>query len=611
MCGITGSVAAGPRLPVGVDVMVSRLSHRGPDASGTVDRGACVLGHTRLRIIDLSPLGDQPMTNEDASVWLVFNGEIYNFVELRQQLQAHGHQFRSSTDSEVLVHGYEQWGDEVVHRLRGMFAFAIWDDRRQRLLLVRDRLGIKPVYYRRDHEGLRFASEASPLAGPDATLDRQAVVDYLQLGWVPGPNTMWEEVRELLPGHLLSWSDGRIAVRRYWQPPPAEPGGDEPQAQLREVLLDSMARHMVADVPVGLFLSGGIDSIALATLGKAVGADVRAFTVAFTDADDEVSDAAAVARRLDLPHVVVPVSGDQVRASLGDVVAAMDQPTVDGVNSWVISKAVRDAGIIVALSGLGGDELFRGYSTFRHVPRLARFGSIAAAVPPALRRRALATLVGRPATRYSRLTRAATAIDGGGMGGAYAAVRGVLSPHEASRLSGITTSGQAVRLGGEAGGGRAAVGGAQGVTGLELANYLPFQLLRDTDAMSMSHALEVRVPLLDDEVTRVALGVGAHDESLTGKHLLAAAAGIPDAAHLAAQPKRTFTLPFDAWLRGPLAGWARDGLDRLTESDAAFQGGEVAALWDSWQSGHLGWRTLWAPAVLGQWLEVNSPARRR
>jgi len=432
VCGISGEV--GPAVDLAfVQRASAQQTHRGPDASAVRQWRQCVLGHNRLRIIDLSPGADQPLTNEDQAVWVVFNGEIYNFTELRAELVTAGHTFQTHTDTEVLVHLYEEHGPALVERLRGMFAFAIWDDRAQLLLLARDRLGIKPLYYRREGDGLRFASEVRALRTASGSLDPAGLSAYLRLGWVPGPGTIIAGIEELPAGHLLEWQDGQVRLRRWWQPPRRMASGVETDGEpLADVLADAFRRHLVADVPVGLFLSSGVDSLALAYLAARAGADLTGYTVAFDTGPGEAREAASLAHHLGLAHETITISGAQVLAELPRIVADLDQPSVDGVNSWVISRAVRQAGLTVALSGLGGDELFAGYSTFRRVPRMVRAGRLARGLPAPAR-----AVIGQAAQRLPRhdLRRAAEATTVGGWSAAYAAMRGVTGAAEHRRLT--------------------------------------------------------------------------------------------------------------------------------------------------------------------------------
>lgn len=557
----------------------------------------CSLGHRRLRIIDLSDAADQPISNEDSTVWVVFNGEIYNFVELRAELERAGHRFRSATDSEVLVHLYEQEGSRLVERLRGMFAFAVWDERQQTLLLARDRLGIKPLYYRQEGAELSFASEARSLSSASYGLNPEALAGYLRLGWVPGSQTIFNGVQELPPGHLLAWKDGKTTLSRWWTPHvPAEAG-----PPLKEVLRDAFARHLVADVPLGLFLSAGVDSAALAYLAAQTGSNVETLTVSFDTGPDEAAEAAALSKQLGLRHTDVHLKGTDVLENLSSIVAGMDQPTVDGVNSWVISRAARRSGLTVALSGLGGDELFGGYSTFRRVPVLAAAGRAAGIIPASLRRKGAEAVIRR--SRSHPLRRAAGAVAEGGWAEAYASMRGVTGPDEFRRLvpwakenglEGLSFS--------------SAEDGLEPVTELELSNYLPQQLLRDTDAMSMAHSLEVRVPLLDDEVVASALSLRALDRSSFGKRRLAEAVD-PALVPLTALPKRTFTLPFEDWLRGPLKEPAREALDRLGNRGLGIDSTESEAIWARHTRGREHWRTVWAMVVLELWVDARAKGK--
>ncbi len=606
MCGIAGGIGPARKQSAReLSAVVAALRHRGPDATGFRSVGDCALGHTRLRIIDLSPLGDQPMANEDESVWAVFNGEIYNFGELRRQLEAAGHRFRSNTDTEVLVHLYEEHGPAMVSRLRGMFAFAVWDDRRRRLLLCRDRLGIKPLYFRVDGDRLSFASEVQALARDGDVVDPLAVAGYLRLGWVPGPGTITADVHELLPAHQLVWEDGRAETTRYWSLPTATPAAEAPSTEeLSHALHKAMGSHLVADVPVGLFLSSGVDSVALARLSADVAPGLRTYTVGFGTDDDESQEAAAIARRLGLEHTVVEVGGAEAMASVDAFVRSMDQPTVDGLNTWIISRAVRDAGAVVALSGLGGDELFGGYSTFWHVPRLHRAGmrvGTLAAVPSA----AAHVLGWSSRTVAWRGRRAVEAVGRGGWADAYSAVRGLFSVAELVRLwppARDLVDTPFVHTGDGPG-----LGGAARVGRLEMGNYLPFQLLRDTDCMSMAHALEVRVPLLDDAVVELAARGQACGQPWTKSRLLGAVD--PKLAALVDRPKRTFTLPIDDWMRGSLRGTAEDALVGLGEAGLGFDRRALTEVWHGYLGGRVNWRPVWALTMLGRWLEESSGRR--
>jgi asparagine synthase (glutamine-hydrolysing) len=598
VCGILGSVSGAPAgRSEWVATALPGLCHRGPDASGARafpvgSVGACELGHTRLRILDLSPAGDQPLSNEDGTVWTVFNGELYNFQELRAGLRRRGHDFRSSTDTEVIVHLYEEEGPGLVSTLSGMYAFAVWDTRTEELVLCRDRLGIKPLYYRVDGDTLRFASEARVLGG-DGDLDVESVEAFLRLGWIPGPHTIFRDVRELPPGHVLRWHRGRVAVERHWssRPPAPDPAADD---ELRAVAAAAVRRQLVADVPVGIFLSAGVDSAVVARLAGEVGGSVRGYTVAFDVGEDESAEAAGLAARFGVEHTVVPVPSTEVPASLDRILADMDQPTVDGVNSWIISKAVREAGATVALSGLGGDELLRGYSTFRHVPRLAAAGLTGSRLPAPLRTGTVRAMGGVGRLRHSRARRALEGVLAGGTAAAYGAVRGLFGATELAALWPGAPSGARPLV--------HADGSAVDVGELELNNYLPYQLLRDTDAASMAHSLEVRVPLLDDDLVDVVL----RSPGLTKADLVRAVD--PSLVWLAERRKRTFTLPFATWMQGSLRDPVRDAVGLLGGSSLGFDSRALQEVLASFDAGRAGWRPVWALAVLGMWLD-RRPAR--
>ncbi|MEX0990759.1 MAG: asparagine synthase (glutamine-hydrolyzing) [Actinomycetota bacterium] len=598
MCGFVGY--AGPEIFDGADMRggVASIDHRGPDAAGIRllegSGSRAAFGAVRLRIIDLSPEGDQPMDNEDGSVWVAFNGELYNHAELRSQLQAAGHTFRSKTDTEVLVHGYEEHAgapEVFLERLRGMFAIAVFDSRRGRLLLARDRLGIKPLYWTElAGGGVGFGSEIRALAKArfvSAQPDVDAVRGYLLRGVVPGPQTMFAGVSELGPGELLEWSGSGLERRTWWRPH-LEPVGrspEEAQDVLREALRDSVARHLISDRPIGVFLSSGADSGAIATIAADIGT-IRTFTVTFPDEHTDEGDAAAsLARHIGADHERVPVTTDSVGEWIGDALSDMDQPTHDGINSWLVCRAARSAGLVVALSGLGGDELFGGYQTFRLVPKVAKIRWALGVAPTGLR--AAAARWAGVRTPGGRATRVLAA--GPGVVGAYRATRGLFSPAEivggSPWLDGVPPGADP----------------RDAVTLLETTQYMRDQLLRDTDQMSMAHSLEVRVPLLDDEVVRVALSLPASVRTEPGKALLVRASGLQQV-----HAKRPFTLPFDRWLLGPLQGMVREGLlsEALPFADTVPR--ELRRrLWETLATGRVHWSRPWAVTVLRLWPRAN------
>src|ERR1700757_3437900 len=390
--------------------MTAAMVHRGPDAEGFLinDRRipGAAFGMRRLSIIDLAG-GQQPVWNESHDVAVVFNGEIYNYRELRERLSLAGHKFSTSSDTEILVHGWEEWGEDLLSELRGMFAFALLDLRKQFatvpvLFLARDPLGIKPLYYAHTEKGFLFASEVRALlaAGIVARkLSPDAVTSYLLFGSVSEPVTLVEGVYSLPPGHrlLLHLPDRRRSPRaRPWWDPAHSVAARDPRRprnfttavpRVRALLEDAVRAHLIADVPVGLFLSSGLDSSAIAAFAARVQKDIKSFTLSFPDTPyDEAPLARHVAEATGTKHTEIPLHGPDMLARLDEAVSALDQPTMDGVNTYFVSWAARQVGLKVALSGLGGDELFLGYSTFADTPPLSRLGAAAKVVPGPFRR---------------------------------------------------------------------------------------------------------------------------------------------------------------------------------------------------------------------------------
>src|SRR5580692_4982598 len=385
MCGIAGiaSREANPQHARAAENMAAAIRHRGPDGSAVRDFGSCVLASTRLAIVDLSARGAMPMCNEDSTVWITYNGECYNADELRPQLASRGHRFRSSSDTEVILHLYEEYGDRCVEKLRGMFAFAIWDVRRRKLLLARDRLGIKPLYYNYSpgSQRLLFASEIKGLLASQEVarkIEPSAIRAFLQLGHVPPPWTAIAGVKPLEPGHLGIWQDGTFKTNPYWRLPSSNGHPpDRPEltaANLREILLRSSREQLMSDVPVALFLSGGTDSAVLGALMKSAGTtSLTALTIGFEeDSFDESQQSQQTAQALGIPQRTIRLPASRMGESLDHALWAMDQPTVDGLNAYWISKAAAEAGFKVALSGQGGDELFGGYASHEWFERFSR-----------------------------------------------------------------------------------------------------------------------------------------------------------------------------------------------------------------------------------------------
>lgn len=546
MCGIAGWF--GQRVADDGAALTAALRHRGPDGEGVwLDPGGSAgLVHTRLAILDLSEAGAQPM--ESAGSRIVLNGEIYNFRALRAELAATGEVFHSDSDTEVLLRLMVREGKAALPRLAGMFAFAWYDQQSGRALLARDAFGVKPLYYVEGQGGLAFASEVRALRSmaPAAESGPAAVRDTLLWGSVPEPATLAGEIRELPAGAVLEWDGATCRVERWYElrfsrpPAPADP-----VVVTRAALIESVARHLVSDVPVGVFLSGGIDStvvLALARKKLGSGANLRTFSIGFEDpAYDESSIARRTADHFGASHSQWHMTAAQGRAEIAGYLDAMDQPTVDGFNTWCVSKLARREGMKVVLSGLGGDELFAGYDSFRQVPWFLRLHRVLGPL-----RSATATLLLRmpAASRWQRL--------GAFLRGprtplaAYHVQRGIFLEAEARRLARQLT-------GVDPGAVDWALEGlpqepADAVSLLELTRYMRNQLLRDSDVFSMAHGLELRVPLVDSRLFDAVASIPAAVRLQEGKQLLLEA--VPEVpAWVRDQPKRGFRFPFEDWMQ--------------------------------------------------------------
>lgn len=584
MCGIAGIL--GPELSEGwIRKMVDAQRHRGPDDSGiemlsTATAGVRLgLGHARLSILDLSAAGHQPMRDAASDRWVVYNGEIYNHLSIRKDLGAH---FRSTCDTETLLAAYGRWGRDCVERFRGMFAFAVWDPAEQELFLCRDRLGVKPLYYAQVGSRFLFASEVRAILETDLVarkLDRDGLDGYLAFGTVPEPLTIIKDVRLLPAGCWMrvSPTDGIRELRRYWSPPYSSPspsiGSDarsrrDLQAECRGIFDDAVESRLISDVPLGVFLSGGVDSSAIvAALAHKDHRHVRTLTLHFTERGyGEGPYAEQVAARFKTSHQTQRVTPEDLLAGLDDALAACDQPSIDGVNTYTVCRLARQAGLTVALCGHGGDELFGGYDNFRLIPKALGFGT----VPRPLRRLMGRTLRALAPTRVSTQKAASLLMSPVDVYETYALARGVFWDGVRSRLldrpAEMVPAARYVEatvppedLADEP---------LNQVSQLELGFYLRNSLLRDTDVHSMAHGLEVRLPLLDHRLVEFAAPLPGRLKMRPGapKRLLIDAMGDALPPEVARRRKQGFVIPYEVWMRGAL----RPRLDRIFDDpDAA------------------------------------------
>ncbi len=533
MCGIAGHFRAqGAAAPLDL----RRIAHRGPDASGewVSDDGRFWLGNTRLAILDLSPAGAQPMLDPATGNSLVVNCEIYNHLALRAEMPAVA--WRGTSDTETLLHAYAHWGRELLVRLKGMFAFAIYDRAREELFVARDRLGIKPLYFVADTDGLRFGSETRLLTD-DAAISPGAVAAYLQWGACPEHRLLFDGLETLPAGHAMTI--GRNGQRETWRWWPAQPRfrspNDNAPRKIRALLETAVEEHLLSDVPVASFLSGGIDSsIITALAAQKMGRKLETFSVGFDLAEfDESAIALEVAQRYGTKHEQIRLSEDEVIESVTEAVARLDLPSVDAINTYIVSRAVARRGVKVALSGLGGDELFGGYPSFRDVPRL----QLLARLPRGLRQ-----IIG--GERLADLPNDSDAA-------ALAQWRRRFFTDRMLAEAGLpnepTPLPQPVELPDD----------FARISWAELTGYMRRMLLHDSDQMSMAVSLELRVPFLDHELVEYSLGLPAAEKRRYRgtKGLLVEACRdlLPPSVY--ERPKRGFTLPMQQWMAGPLAGF--------------------------------------------------------
>ncbi|MEU3917595.1 asparagine synthase (glutamine-hydrolyzing) [Streptomyces sp. NPDC029004] len=615
MCGVAGIVSTSPPDPEQVRAMCRLIAHRGPDGEGYHTDANAALGMRRLAIIDVVG-GGQPVYNEDRTVAAVFNGEIYNFVELREQLIARGHRFATDGDTEVLVHLYEEHGEDLVAHLRGMFAFAIWDMSRRRLLLARDRVGKKPLYYRQSGTSLAFASELKALMADPAVsreVDPVALHHYLTYQYVPAPWSIYREVQKLSPGHLLVWQDGEVSLKRYWKldftPRPVGSEQDAAQ-QARELLLDATRVRMVSERPLGAFLSGGIDSSAVvAAMARLSDRPVKTFCIGFDDQRfDERSYAATVARRYGTDHHEFVVAGSAALEVLPTVTRHFDEPFADSsaIPSFFVAELSRRH-VTVVLNGDGGDESFGGYRRYaymkkvgrRQAPRrlhsvLNRVGSALAeaSTAPRLRRvgRGLRLLGETPQHRYASLMSYFTNENKDAL---YTdAMHEQLDHLDSYELIGeVFDSSRADE-------------DVNRLMDVDVNTYLPGDLLVKVDITTMAHSLEARSPFLDHHLMEWAAGLPGRwkvDGQVT-KALLKKAMAPWLPSELITRPKAGFGVPLADWLRCELRPLAFDLLtDHTARSRGLFRPEVVRGLLQDHDEGRDRSTRLWSLLQFELW----------
>jgi asparagine synthase (glutamine-hydrolysing) len=617
MCGIAGLFQHQPperdALAERVRAMTASLAHRGPDGEGEYfsPKGRLALGHRRLAILDLNPTGDQPMVDATGRYAFIFNGEVYNYRALREDLLSRGVTLRSTGDAEAVFQFLIREGPACLAKFRGMFALAFWDEHEQSLLVARDRFGIKPLVYAESPEGVAFGSEIRALAAGgwiSDELDPAAFLYYLQWGSIAPPLTWKRDAKALCPGHWRRYRPGRAVesgcfadVRELFI---TRPGADLSESELRArtgaAVEESVRLHLESDVPVGVFLSGGIDSSSLVSAVSTVtGSRVQTYTITFDEAAfSEEPIAADVARHFGTDHHTLRVTARLIQDDLPHIIEHLDQPSNDGINSYYVSRAVAQTGLKVVLSGTGGDELFGGYPSFQWLPNvnarrhmLRWLGPLLQGFQKPHRREKWRHLV-RHASDWAE---------------SYRAVRGLFLPHELPFILGERVQGQLKGLQAEVQKIEREVLSPTGterpaasVARLESRQYLGVQLLRDIDAMAMAHALEVRVPLVDAELAATLWpGLGSQPALLANKRLLYETLRRPLPPSVFNRPKQGFTFPFAQWLRRELREFVEAGQRHLV--DQGWLDRHLPdRLRDGFEAGTVHWSRLWSLGVFGQ-----------
>lgn len=631
MCGIAGVVATDrDSAERGVRALLCRMVHRGPDDEGVEVLNAggptLALGQRRLAIIDVSPAGHQPMVHPETGDVLTYNGEIYNYLEFRRALEAEGVRFRGHSDTEVMLHAFVRWGPRaILEKAAGMYAVAFFERKTNRLLLARDPMGIKPLFYVRSGRGFAFSSEIRPLLAAgylSPEINPSGMATALAYGAVQRPATFFSGIHWFTPGchqWLTIEPDGRLRegpLERHWDYPAIDERMDEDEAveRVRTTLDLAVKEHMIADVPVGVFLSSGLDSTIMAGLALRHTDRLRTFTVGFADAPDlsESGLAGQTAAKFGVEHRDIQITGDQALAETERWIDSLDQPSVDGLNSYVISKAVRAAGIVVALSGLGGDELFGGYSSFVDVPRFeAALGRLAWA-PAGLR----AWLLGLAASRQSETVKQKVremAHLGPDPLALYLHRRRLMSNRRLHAL-GL----DATKLGlhpafithesAERAMAHGAADTVAAVSRWESKFYMRNMLLLDSDTNGMAHSLEIRVPMLDLRMLNLAHSIPGRvrlpSPRVANKHLLRVAFANILSEPLLKQKKKGFTLPIRRWMAGPMRDMCESSVSSV-ERSGLVEGREVRAVWDAFlrEPETQVWSTAFMLVVLGRYMQ--------
>ena len=623
MCGIAGLLNFPKKNgKAALEKMLSAIAHRGPDDCGSFSDKRVALGHQRLSIIDLSSLGHQPMLTADKRYVIVYNGEVYNYRDIRTDLQQKGYSFRSDSDTEVILYAFAEWGSDCLQAFNGMFAFAIYDTFEKKVFMARDRLGIKPLYLARLPEGrLIFASEIRAITQSglfEAKLNEQVLSVFLKYQSVPPPQTLVRGIELLPAGHYLSVDKEGIEEKKYWDASQSKgnglPGNEaSPEQTVRQLFETGVQNRLIADVPLGAFLSGGIDSsLIVGVMSQFSERSVKTFTVAFEDERFEDGRyARLVAQKFNTEHTEVSLSLDDLLHQVPDALAAQDHPSGDGINTYIVSKAARQSGLTVVLSGLGGDELFAGYAGFGRLYRQQQFRQAWKFLPSAFRKNFGTSLEKyAPSIKVHKLAQMLQT--DGSLSTVYPLTRQFYAPGQIENLLSSSMPNnhrdpyiellqkhlpvlqqQSQRV-------------ISQISFAELNTYMHDVLLRDTDQMSMAKALEIRVPFLDHKLVEYVMTLSDHQKFKKGHQKFLLVNAFKDILPLEVvnRPKQGFIMPFDSWMRGPLREMCKNHLNTVAALPV-FNSTAVQQMWMDFQRGSktISWSRLWLLVALGAWIQ--------
>jgi asparagine synthase (glutamine-hydrolysing) len=615
MCGIAGILNKQETVqPDQIRRMTDSMCHRGPDAEGIYIDKELAFGHRRLSIIDLSDAANQPFEDVSGRYVIIFNGEIYNYAEIKPLLS--DYPFRTHGDTEVILAGYIRWGADCLTHLRGMYTIVIWDKQNRELFIARDRLGVKPLYYFHDEQQFIFASELRAILSIGKTnrrIDQTAIAEYFRYQSVGFPFSPVEGIRQVEAGTWMRVKNGSVQTRKYWDATDKNfefhfTEKKEVEQKVKELMLQSVKRRLVSDVPVGAFLSGGIDSSAVVGLMVEAGdASPNTFTIAFDESEyDESKYADIVAKKFNTRHVQVRMKPEVMLDELTNALDAMDSPSGDGINTYVVSKAIHKEGIRVALSGVGGDELFVGYPIFENYIRLQK-KSWAWKLPLALRN-GLSGLLGK-GEKKDRM-RQLLAADSPSIENAYPILRQLISPEVLKELTSLHET-EKETLVSQLNAKRDAISKLPFYSQITAAEYLGYTqntLLKDTDQMSMANSLEIREPFFDQDLVEFIMSVpDSFKAPLYPKSLLVESLRplLPD--EIVHRKKQGFVFPWKEWMKKELRVFCETRIHHIAQRDF-IQGDHLKMEWNRFLSGdpNIRWQQIWLFVVLEYWMEKNS-----